>query len=474
MDGKTKNALWEFWIKGGDEEVLLDDIVSSDGEWKEYDNTNHLNHNSNPFFKPYFDAQEVNNVYCDLGFLEIIAQTNFTFILPRHRHSCALVKKYLTSEFAEALTPVEPAHNRGLLCLLDCRIPFLLKTPVSDALDRTDVIFAFLSTTQRWKLILQGQSLGNESFELGYGKAVFRFLCHLSEGLTKSTLIVSFLWHSLSDIEERRLVVSRSSPFWKSAFLNQVSGRSLGSEESYRCFVLPGSGECALHPAVMSLGLKVAIWARLSSSCYLPWFDPAEGPSSSSSSSSSSQSCFLLWSSNLDCKLHYQWHLHLLIKASIRAWSLILVWYSWGHGLGSGPAQGEHSCAFSETDTGMLALDVTMLMKDSRITFSEVSSSVLFFFDRSIRNESIVLRLLNGLSLANTYGVLGVVSVYWIPVRLLLQHGDMTLWQKKAGSKLRLIARSIVSIITSPSPFIDRFQTHPLSLIEFRIIPPSS
>ncbi|GJW46142.1 hypothetical protein Tco_0077788 [Tanacetum coccineum] len=62
MDGKTKNVLWEFWIKGGDEEVLLDDIVSSDGEWKEYDNTNHLNHNSNPFFKPYFDAQEVNNV----------------------------------------------------------------------------------------------------------------------------------------------------------------------------------------------------------------------------------------------------------------------------------------------------------------------------------------------------------------------------------------------------------------------------
>nr|GEW07053.1 hypothetical protein [Tanacetum cinerariifolium] len=62
MDGKTKNALWEFWIKVGDDEVLLDDIVSSDDEWKEYDNTNHLNHNFDPFFKPYFDAQEENNI----------------------------------------------------------------------------------------------------------------------------------------------------------------------------------------------------------------------------------------------------------------------------------------------------------------------------------------------------------------------------------------------------------------------------
>ncbi|GJT73051.1 hypothetical protein Tco_1032337 [Tanacetum coccineum] len=62
MDGKTKNALWKFWIKGGDEKVLLDDIVSSDDKWKEYDNTNHLNHNFDPLFKPYFYAQEVNNI----------------------------------------------------------------------------------------------------------------------------------------------------------------------------------------------------------------------------------------------------------------------------------------------------------------------------------------------------------------------------------------------------------------------------
>ncbi|GJU56053.1 hypothetical protein Tco_1229767 [Tanacetum coccineum] len=37
MDGKSKNALWEFQIKGGDDEVLMDDI-------------------------PYFDAQEGNNI----------------------------------------------------------------------------------------------------------------------------------------------------------------------------------------------------------------------------------------------------------------------------------------------------------------------------------------------------------------------------------------------------------------------------
>ncbi|GJX72404.1 hypothetical protein Tco_0309575 [Tanacetum coccineum] len=46
MDGKTKNALWEFWIKGGDNEVLLDHIVSSDNERQESNSTNHLNDNS--------------------------------------------------------------------------------------------------------------------------------------------------------------------------------------------------------------------------------------------------------------------------------------------------------------------------------------------------------------------------------------------------------------------------------------------
>ncbi|GJV23050.1 hypothetical protein Tco_1375745 [Tanacetum coccineum] len=46
----------------------------------------------------------------------------------------------------------------------------------------------------------------------------------------------------------------------------------------------------------------------------LPWFDPAEGPSSSSSSSSSSLSCFLLWSLTLTVHLPIHGHLHLLLK----------------------------------------------------------------------------------------------------------------------------------------------------------------
>ncbi|GJW22100.1 hypothetical protein Tco_0032722 [Tanacetum coccineum] len=50
MDGRTKIALWDFWMKGGDNEVLMGDIVSSDDEWKESDNTNHLNDNANPIY----------------------------------------------------------------------------------------------------------------------------------------------------------------------------------------------------------------------------------------------------------------------------------------------------------------------------------------------------------------------------------------------------------------------------------------
>ncbi|GKA69314.1 hypothetical protein Tco_0775378 [Tanacetum coccineum] len=62
MDGRTKNTLWNFLMKGGDNEVLMGDIVSSDNEWKESDNTNHLNDNADLFFKPYLDAQEGNNI----------------------------------------------------------------------------------------------------------------------------------------------------------------------------------------------------------------------------------------------------------------------------------------------------------------------------------------------------------------------------------------------------------------------------
>ncbi|GKD80839.1 hypothetical protein Tco_1347678, partial [Tanacetum coccineum] len=53
---------WIDEIKGGDDEVLMEDIVPSDDEWKESDNTNHLNDNSDLFFKPYLDVQEGNNI----------------------------------------------------------------------------------------------------------------------------------------------------------------------------------------------------------------------------------------------------------------------------------------------------------------------------------------------------------------------------------------------------------------------------
>nr|GEV09948.1 hypothetical protein [Tanacetum cinerariifolium] len=59
---KPKNTLWDFWIKGGDDEVLMDDVVSIDYVWKESGNTNYLKDNSDPFFKPYFDAQGGNNI----------------------------------------------------------------------------------------------------------------------------------------------------------------------------------------------------------------------------------------------------------------------------------------------------------------------------------------------------------------------------------------------------------------------------
>ncbi|GKC83012.1 hypothetical protein Tco_1138729 [Tanacetum coccineum] len=53
----TKNALWEFWINGGDDEVLMDDIVSSANEREESGNTNHPNDNADSFFKPYLDTK---------------------------------------------------------------------------------------------------------------------------------------------------------------------------------------------------------------------------------------------------------------------------------------------------------------------------------------------------------------------------------------------------------------------------------
>ncbi|GJR10649.1 hypothetical protein Tco_0793301 [Tanacetum coccineum] len=49
-------------LDGGDDEVLMDDIVASDDEREESGNKNHPNDNANSIFKPYLDAQKENNI----------------------------------------------------------------------------------------------------------------------------------------------------------------------------------------------------------------------------------------------------------------------------------------------------------------------------------------------------------------------------------------------------------------------------
>nr|GFC02485.1 hypothetical protein [Tanacetum cinerariifolium] len=53
-------------IFDGDDEVLTDDIVSSEDEREESNNTDRLNDNSDLFSKPYFDAQEGNTMYMSI------------------------------------------------------------------------------------------------------------------------------------------------------------------------------------------------------------------------------------------------------------------------------------------------------------------------------------------------------------------------------------------------------------------------
>ncbi|GJX82663.1 hypothetical protein Tco_0332144 [Tanacetum coccineum] len=62
MDGMTKSALWNSWIKGGGNNELIDDIVSSDKEWEESDYGNPPNTNIDSFFKPYLDAREKGDI----------------------------------------------------------------------------------------------------------------------------------------------------------------------------------------------------------------------------------------------------------------------------------------------------------------------------------------------------------------------------------------------------------------------------
>ncbi|GJT93416.1 hypothetical protein Tco_1082261 [Tanacetum coccineum] len=59
LNSVTKNALWDFWENGYDNETLIDDIVSSDDECNESDHMNHQD--TNPFFDPYLNAKDEGN-----------------------------------------------------------------------------------------------------------------------------------------------------------------------------------------------------------------------------------------------------------------------------------------------------------------------------------------------------------------------------------------------------------------------------
>ncbi|GJS17201.1 hypothetical protein Tco_0411673 [Tanacetum coccineum] len=63
MDGTTKSALWHYWLKEEGNNELMNEIQSSDEEWKESDYRNPRNTDTNSFFKPYLYAQEKDNTY---------------------------------------------------------------------------------------------------------------------------------------------------------------------------------------------------------------------------------------------------------------------------------------------------------------------------------------------------------------------------------------------------------------------------
>ncbi|GKC79332.1 hypothetical protein Tco_1130106 [Tanacetum coccineum] len=63
MDGTTKTALWNYWLKEEGNAKLMDNIELSDEEWEESDYRNPRNTDTDSFFKPYLDAQEKDNIY---------------------------------------------------------------------------------------------------------------------------------------------------------------------------------------------------------------------------------------------------------------------------------------------------------------------------------------------------------------------------------------------------------------------------
>ncbi|GKC68850.1 hypothetical protein Tco_1114733 [Tanacetum coccineum] len=59
LNNVTKNALWNFWEKGYDNDTLIDDEESSDDE---SGGSNRMNHqDTNPFFDPYLNDKDEGN-----------------------------------------------------------------------------------------------------------------------------------------------------------------------------------------------------------------------------------------------------------------------------------------------------------------------------------------------------------------------------------------------------------------------------
>ncbi|GKD12252.1 hypothetical protein Tco_1196659, partial [Tanacetum coccineum] len=59
LNSATKNALWNFWDKGYDNDTLINDEESSNDESDELDHVNH--HDTNPFFDPYLNDKDKGN-----------------------------------------------------------------------------------------------------------------------------------------------------------------------------------------------------------------------------------------------------------------------------------------------------------------------------------------------------------------------------------------------------------------------------
>ncbi|GKA80927.1 hypothetical protein Tco_0787619 [Tanacetum coccineum] len=91
MDGITKSALWHSWVKGGGNNELMDNIVSSEEEWEEFDYGSPHNTDTDLFFKSYLDAQEKGDI-CLIK-KEHHLKNHSSDVSVQHRTSCFDDKK---------------------------------------------------------------------------------------------------------------------------------------------------------------------------------------------------------------------------------------------------------------------------------------------------------------------------------------------------------------------------------------------